>query len=61
MTEKICEKCNDIFACTGNSDHCWCFDLPYIRLDDTSEYKNCLCKKCLVEIIDEKRKNNNQG
>lgn len=61
MIKKICEKCFEEFTCTGNDGHCWCFELPYVRLDETDEYKNCLCKKCLVKIIDEKCKNNNQG
>lgn len=45
-----CSKCETDFICdiSLGKDTCWCFDYPN-KL--TIESKNCLCKKCLKERI----------
>jgi hypothetical protein len=48
----ICPNCSAEFNCT--IDKCWCFQLaPLVELVDGAE---CLCPKCLGELITEKAK-----
>ena len=61
MRNIICQRCNDKFVCKGSSDKCWCFEKPYVRLDKTYTYVDCLCQQCLEELYNETSKNNNQG
>lgn len=61
MRELICEKCRTKFICNGSGYDCWCFEKPYIRLDETEKFNDCLCEKCLIELHDARSKNNNQG
>ncbi len=61
MKNKVCERCKKEFVCKSDEGSCWCFELPYIRLDKTNQYSNCLCYKCLLELQNETSKNNNQG
>jgi len=56
-----CERCGNDFICNRNEKECWCFKLPYVRLDKTQKYNDCLCEKCLIELYNETSKNNNQG
>lgn len=60
MRTLTCERCKAIFLCSRDSNICWCTTKPYIRLDITESYKDCLCEKCLEEIHNETSKNNNQ-
>lgn len=57
---KNCSRCDCEMECTGSND-CWCFTLPYIRLDITESYNDCLCKQCLIELTNARSQNNNQG
>ena len=61
MRKIYCERCKLEFVCNGSGNDCWCFELPYVRLDNTDQYKDCLCKKCLIELHDARSKDNNQG
>lgn len=61
MKNKVCERCGQEFTCKSDEGVCWCFELPYIRLDKTNQYNNCLCYNCLLQLQDETSKNNNQG
>ncbi len=61
MRELICEKCRTKFICNRTDKECWCLKLPYVRLDETTQYNDCLCEKCLIELHDARSKNNNQG
>lgn len=61
MRQLTCERCNTDFVCNRSNGECWCLKLPYVRLDETENYKDCLCEKCLTEIYNERSKNNNQG
>lgn len=60
MREIKCERCGTKFSCRGMED-CWCLSKPYIRLDTSEKYKDCLCEKCLAELQNERSKDNNQG
>lgn len=50
---KICPKCKAEFYCHANDkeSRCWCMDLPH-EIAVPSEYKECLCKQCLEELIE---------
>jgi hypothetical protein len=61
MKTILCERCNTKFICNGQDKYCWCFEKPYVRLDDTEQYKDCLCEKCLIELHNARSKDNNQG
>jgi hypothetical protein len=61
MRQIVCQRCQTEFTCNRNGNECWCFKLPYIRLDDTDKYNDCLCEKCLIELYNERSKNNNKG
>jgi len=56
-----CERCQKEFICNGAGYDCWCFEKPYIRLDYTEKYDDCLCEQCLIDIHNERSKDNNQG
>jgi len=60
MRELICEKCRTKFICNGSGYDCWCFDQPYIRLDKTEQYTDCLCERCVIELYHENSENNYQ-
>jgi hypothetical protein len=59
MREIKCERCGKEFSCKGLKD-CWCLSKPYVRLDKSQDYKDCLCENCLEELYNAS-KNNNQG
>lgn len=61
MRKIVCDRCKAQFICNGSGYDCWCFEKPYVRLDKTEDYKDCLCEKCLIELSNETSKNNNQG
>ncbi|MAE73256.1 MAG: hypothetical protein CL675_04120 [Bdellovibrionaceae bacterium] len=53
--EKSCDSCQQTFQCSNGDPkkHCWCFDLPH-GIKVPSQYKDCLCPKCLKELLDTK-------
>jgi len=57
---KNCSKCDGKMECKG-LDSCWCFALPYVRLDETTQYNDCICEKCLLELYNARSQNHNQG
>ncbi len=59
MREIKCERCGTKFSCNGIKN-CWCLSKPYVRLDISQEFKDCVCEKCLEELHNETSKNNNQ-
>jgi hypothetical protein len=61
MRKISCAKCKQEFVCNGSGYDCWCFEKPYIRLDETEKYDDCLCEQCLIDIHNERSKDNNQG
>ena len=61
MRDLICERCLTKFICNGSGYDCWCFEKPYVRLDATDNYKDCLCEKCLIELQNETSQNHNKG
>ena len=58
MRKLICERCNREFVCNKNGESCWCYTKPYVRLDVTESYKDCLCEKCLEELYETSKNNN---
>lgn len=56
-----CQKCKVTFTCFNSENNCWCFEMPYLRLDETEQYKDCICKNCMLELYDARSKNNNKG
>lgn len=54
-----CERCKNEFTCNGTQHDCWCFQKPYVRLDKTEKYIDCLCEKCLTELQNEHSQNHN--
>jgi hypothetical protein len=61
MRDLICERCRTKFICNGSESSCWCFQISYVRLDKTEQYKDCLCEKCLIELENETSQNHNKG
>jgi len=54
IEKKICPICGNDVGCTLNSS-CWCFsvDVPLkVREYLSIEYEDCICKECLLELID---------
>lgn len=47
-----CVRCGASFQCgaLAGSDHCWCFDLPHMKL--VEELGSCLCQTCLKQDIE---------
>lgn len=54
-----CERCANEFVCNRNDIECWCYKFPHVRLDSTEKYNDCLCEKCLIELHNERSKDNN--
>ena len=61
MRNVVCERCQTKFTCNSSDNNCWCFEKPYIRLDETTQYNDCLCEKCLIELHNARSQNNHQG
>jgi|688.fasta_scaffold2319781_2 hypothetical protein len=61
MRQLKCQRCGKEFNCGSNDGKCWCFEISYVRFDTTEKYSDCLCKECLIDIHNERSKNNNQG
>jgi hypothetical protein len=55
---KKCSKCTEEMECKSDND-CWCLTKPYIRLDETDQYNDCLCEKCLLELYNARSQNSN--
>lgn len=50
--KKICPRCKTEFFCHQDQT-CWCIDIyvpKKISEDIRSQYADCLCKKCLLEM-----------
>lgn len=52
-TPSVCESCGEEFTCGATLKGCWCMNVELT--DETreklkSEFKNCLCKKCLEKF-----------
>ena len=58
MKKKICYKCKTEFTCKHDESSCWCSDLPNIMKVpislDSENSTDCICKKCLEQMIKEK-------
>ena len=52
---KYCPRCQASFECkAGDITHCQCFGIrltPKLHDEISNKYGDCLCKKCLEEII----------
>ena len=49
MKKLICEKCKKQFFCYSSEiKNCWCFQIPLKIIDE--DFKNCLCKDCLIVL-----------
>ncbi|WP_409479814.1 cysteine-rich CWC family protein [Pseudobdellovibrio sp. HCB154] len=56
MAKKKCERCHSDFSCgvtDGDKTPCWCTTLPLAQ-NIPSEFKDCLCAKCLNEFANTK-------
>ena len=51
---KSCSNCNAIFLCgaTQTDKTCWCMSYPAIMPVDLQQ--DCLCEKCLSQVVQEK-------
>ncbi len=49
-----CPRCGAIFTCglITRQEHCWCFDLPKVKLKSEERLKSCLCPNCLKTLIE---------
>lgn len=45
----ICPQCKSEVPCTVD-ETCWCMKYPQVVLH-TDKLKDCLCEKCLKEVI----------
>jgi len=57
---KICERCGREFECL-HSDHCWCLEIKipeHVAKAIKNKYKDCLCRHCLEELIEENKRQN---
>ncbi len=60
---KICERCGNEFECL-HSDHCWCLEVKipeHVSQAIKNKYKDCLCRSCLLEIIERDKNLNQKG
>ena len=50
--QKNCSVCGTAFTCgpEPGQNHCWCDALPHVSLVTTAD-QDCLCPKCLAEVI----------
>lgn len=51
--KKLCPKCSETFICSHSAD-CWCSSKKIsLELSEylKNKYSDCLCSKCLEELI----------
>ncbi|MGI8555812.1 MAG: cysteine-rich CWC family protein [Pyrinomonadaceae bacterium] len=51
LSKNICEVCGKEFSCGAKTGKCWCFEIEVAAEDLTAlkkDFKNCLCKECLL-------------
>jgi len=53
-----CDRCQKEFICKGADYNCWCFEKPYVNIEKTENYNDCLCEQCLIDIHNESKNNN---
>lgn len=46
-----CELCGKEFGCEMATGHCWCMDLPPLKIEKPTE--QCICPDCLKKYSQE--------
>ena len=46
-----CELCGKEFGCEMSTGHCWCMELPPLKVEKATE--QCICPDCLKKYSEE--------